>query len=78
MSYTIKEFQENFADDDACLEYIFKAKFSDFVCKCGRSKFYRVKGRKAYVCSCGYQISPLTGTIFYKSSTSLTNWLVFS
>ncbi|MDA1330255.1 MAG: IS1595 family transposase [Chloroflexi bacterium] len=39
------------------------------------SRFYRIRTKKVYGCEhCGYQISPTAGTIFHKSSTSLTTW----
>jgi len=75
MKYTIKQFHEQFPDDDACLDFIFKSRFQDFVCpKCGKNDFYRVKNRKCYACTCGYQIHPLVGTVFQKSATPLTDW----
>jgi len=75
MKYTISQFNRDFPNDDACLDYIFKSRFAGFRCpKCGKGKFYRVKGRKAYACRCGYQINPVSGTIFHKSDTTLTNW----
>ena len=47
----------------------------DICPKCGKTGFYRVKGRRAYACaSCGYQVYPTTNTIFHKSSTNLTDW----
>jgi transposase-like protein len=45
--------------------------------KCGsvNPSYYRVKVRKCYECKdCGYQLHPLAGTIFHKSSTSLRSW----
>lgn len=44
-------------------------------------KFYRIKNRPAYECAiCSFQVYPLAGTIFHKSSTKLTNWfyVIFS
>ena len=73
MNYSIKDFQGQFPNDEACLEYIFNQKY-DKTCKCG-GQFYRSKTRKCYNCSmCGKQISPLAGTIFEKSDTPLTSW----
>ena len=69
MKYTIKDFQKDFSNDDVCLDYIFKQKYPD------TKQYYKVKGRKCYAHSMtGHQIHPLTGTIFEKSSTSLTDW----
>ncbi len=77
MKYTIKQFREQFPDDDSCLDYIFNSKHgADFPCpSCGKGKFYRVKKRKCYACAnCSFQLHPTAGTIFHKSSTKLTNW----
>jgi len=77
MNYTISQFKKNFPDDNACLDFLFKARFGkDYKCpKCGKTGFYRIKSRKCYGCAwCGYQIYPLKGTIFSGSSTDLHNW----
>jgi transposase len=74
---TIQQFNKDFPDDDACLEYIFNQRYGkDYECpKCHKRGFYRNRGRKSYSCAwCGYDISPLAGTIFHKSPTSLKNW----
>jgi len=77
MKYTIKQLNKDFPNDDACLEYIFKARFGNNpACpKCKKTNsFYKISKRRAYACSCGYQVYPAVGTIFNKSSTSLTSW----
>ena len=47
-----------------------------FCDKCQKErKHYRVTGRPAYACDhCGMMISPMAGTIFHKSPTSLRLW----
>lgn len=65
--YTINQFRKDFPNDDVCLDYIFKKKYSDI-------KAYKIKGRKDYADATGKQYSPLAGTIFEKSSTPLTLW----
>ena len=76
--FTLKQFQEFFVDDDACLDYLRQEWFPEIIkCdNCGREeKFYRIAKRKVYSCNyCGYQISPTAGTIFEHSSTPLTIW----
>ncbi|MEK7630775.1 MAG: IS1595 family transposase [Patescibacteria group bacterium] len=67
--YTYKQFQAEFSNDDICLDYIFALKHPE------AKQYYRVKGRKCYANPQGKQLHPLVGTIFEKSSTSLTNWL---
>lgn len=76
MNYSFKQFKKDFPTDDACLEYIFKNRYGlNYKCpRCGKKSFYRVKNRKCYACSCGYQVSPTTETIFHKSDTKLTDW----
>lgn len=74
--FTIKEFNQQFPDDAACLDYIWRQRFPNGVtCKCGlKDRFHRVTTRKCYACDCGHQISPCEGTIFHKSSTKLKTW----
>jgi transposase-like protein len=76
MKYTIKNLKNDFPNDDACLDFIFKNRWpKGLTCpNCEKKDFYHVKGRKSYACKCGYQVSPTEGTIFHKSSTPLTLW----
>lgn len=74
MSYTLKQFLSDYPTDEACLEEIKNRKYSDWVCKCGRYKLYRVKNRPVYACACGIQVRPLTGTIFASTKVPLTSW----
>lgn len=78
MKYTIRQFRDQFPNDDTCLEYLFSARFGKtHICpKCKKvGNFSRVTGRKTYACSwCGKHISPTAGTIFHKSETALTFW----
>ncbi len=74
---TIQEFEKKFPDDDACLEHIFNLFYGkNHKCpKCHKRGFYRAKKYKYYSCAwCGYKLSPLAGTIFHKSPTSLKAW----
>jgi transposase len=77
MRYTIKQFQAQFSDDNACLQYIFDQRFgAEYTCKkCNKKgQYYKVSNRKSYACSCGEQVNPTAGTIFHKSETKLTLW----
>lgn len=72
MKYTILQFQQEFPNDDACLDYIFEKKYSHLP---DYNKYYRVRGRKCYAHSeTGEQIHPTAGTIFHKSPTKLSLW----
>lgn len=75
--FTITEFREAYPDDDACLDKIFKLRYTNLVClKCENDKpFSRVKKRRAYQCPCcSFQIYPTEGTVFEKTTTPLTFW----
>lgn len=79
MRYTIAQFNKDFPNDDVCLDTVFQNRYGDVKdCpKCGvvDTKFYRVTGRKCYACMhCGYQLHPLSRTIFHKSETPLKSW----
>jgi transposase-like protein len=78
MRYTKKMFDAEYPNDDACLEQVFQNRFGDlkYCPKCGaETKFYRVKKRQCYACMhCGYQLHPLAGTIFRKTTTPLKDW----
>ncbi|MFC2026546.1 IS1595 family transposase [Chloroflexota bacterium] len=76
--YTIAQFNKDFPDDNACLEYLrnkyYPQKIHCPICD-KDTKFHRITTRKVYGCdNCGYQISPTAGTIFHKSPTSLKFW----
>ena len=79
--YSLMEFITEFPDNTACLEWLWRNRYSEdgshAECpKCERlRKFHKVKARPAWDCdSCGYHLHPLAGTIFHKSSTSLQLW----
>lgn len=68
MKYSIRQFQQDFPNEDVCLDYIFRKRYPE------AQQYYRVKGRKCYADTQGKQIHPLKGTIFEKSATPLTLW----
>lgn len=71
--YSIRNLKADFPNDDACLEYLFDTLHSR-KCSCG-GVYSRLKDRKQFQCSkCRFQIAPMSGTIFEKSSTPLTLW----
>jgi transposase-like protein len=77
MSYTLRDFQSQFPDDRACLDFLFKTRWPNGgTCECGKKDcFYPIEKRRSYSCSwCGYQLYPTAGTIFHKSTTSLVSW----
>jgi transposase-like protein len=77
-AYSLMEFDAEFPDDTACMEFLFAKFYPNGVwCPtCERvTKHHRVKARTCYACQfCGHQEYPLAGTIFERSSTSLRLW----
>ena len=76
--YTITQFNTDFPDDDACLDWLhtllYHTKSYCPICK-KSTKHHRIKTKKVYGCDyCGHQISPTAGTIFDHSSTPLKMW----
>ena len=79
LRYTINDFNRQFPDDEACLEHLKEQRFPKGIALCGKCqkdrKHHRVSGRPAYACDyCGSMISPMAGTIFEHSATSLRLW----
>jgi transposase len=79
LRFTINDFNTRFPDDDACLEALKEMRFPGGVTHCEKCKqdrkHYRIAGRPVYGCAyCGTQVSPMAGTIFEKSTTSLRLW----
>ncbi len=81
-TYTIRRFNEDFPNDDACLEFLLGMIYPTFpdegvpcrACEQVRPH-HRITGRKAWACDyCGTHVYPLAGTIFAKSPTPLKSW----
>jgi len=75
--YTLTDFNKQFPNDDACLEWLMKAFNPYGYCPlCQReTKHHKVKSRRSYSCDrCGHHYHPTANTIFHKSSTSLHDW----
>jgi transposase len=76
------EFEREFPDDAACLDYLVRELYPNgdkhmIPCPtCGKeTKHHRVKARPAYACQfCGHHEYPMVGTIFEGSATSLRLW----
>ncbi len=82
--FSLMEFSRHFPDDAACLEHLWRTRWSEdgehADCpKCEqtrRFKRYQTKqGRQSWTCTgCGHHVHPTAGTIFAKSSRPLTDW----
>ncbi|MGE3150955.1 MAG: IS1595 family transposase [Pseudorhodoplanes sp.] len=77
-SITLRQFQDRFPTEDACLDHLFQVRYGqDFNCpKCERpAKYSRVKARRSYQCQwCAHQVYPTAGTPFDRTRTSLRDW----
>lgn len=76
--YTTANFEKDFPTDDACLDWLFSARWPDGVV-CGKCQkvtpHYRIQGRPCYSCEfCGEQAYPMSGTIFQDSHLPLRLW----
>jgi transposase-like protein len=76
--FTIFEFEREFPDDAACMDYLVKLLYP-FGITCPTcntvTKHHRRKDRTAYSCQfCGHDEYPMKGTIFEGSATSLKLW----
>src|SRR5215216_2663755 len=82
--YSIMEFMREFPDDAACIEWLWRNRYSEdgehARCpKCETERVFRRYGtkqqRQSWTCiHCGHHLHPTAGTIFHKSSTSLHLW----
>jgi transposase-like protein len=82
--YSLREFLDEFPDDETCLEWLWRERHSPdgkhaHCPKCDRKrefKRYATKQRRqSWTClGCGHHIHPTAGTIFEKSSRPLTDW----
>ena len=72
------EFDREFPNDAACLEWLKNRLYPDgiFCPKCQKiTKHHRVANRPSYSCQfCGHHEHPMRGTIFQDSATSLKLW----
>ena len=82
--YSVTEFLAEFPDDAACLEHLWRSRFSPdgehAECPvrnksaCSSATSSSTGGRLGPAPACGHHVHPMTGTIFEKSSTSLNLW----
>lgn len=75
-SITLLEFEERFATEEACREYLFKLRWPEGFCcpRCSGTKAW-CTNRDLYKCvHCGFQASVVTGTIFQDTKKPLRLW----
>jgi transposase-like protein len=74
---SLREFQTQFATDDACRNYLARCRWPDgFICpRCGQRKAYVIGSPQLWQCAgCRHQTSVTAGTILHRTKTALTVW----
>src|SRR5258708_4415637 len=82
--FSLMEFMREFPDDAACLNFLWRTRYSPdgdhaYCTECSRERTFKrydlTTRRQAWTCTaCGHFIYPTAGTIYHKSSTSLHLW----
>ena len=73
----IRDFQRQFATDEACQDYLAAWRWPDgFACpRCRPPRGYRLVAHRRWQCAaCRYQVSLTAGTILHNTKTPLTVW----
>ncbi len=76
-AFGIAQFFARFPDEEACLQHIFDVRYGTHTpCPaCGQlGPWTRIKDTKKWRHACGKHISPLKGTVMYRSNLSLMAW----
>ncbi len=83
-TYSLMEFMRTYPDDNACLEALWRRRYSSdgkhaYCPKCERERmfhrYHTAQQRQSWSCTgCGHKLHPTAGTVFHKSSTSLHLW----
>ncbi len=76
-SMTVVEWQERFATEDACLDYLEKERWGvGFKCpRCSHTQYWYTSGYRLYECKqCYLQTSPTSNTIFHGTKIPLVKW----
>ncbi len=74
---TLRQFQSDFATEEACKLYLTACRWPDgFSCpRCGHGKAYTLVGLGRQQCGkCRYQVSLTSGTILHRTKIPLTHW----
>ncbi len=75
--HTLREFQLQFATEEACQEYLVRCRWPDgHRCpKCGNARAYALASRRRWQCVvCRHQVSLTSGTVLHNTKTPLTVW----
>lgn len=72
----LTQFEARFATEEACRQYLFHLRWPDaFRCpRCGREKYWPLRGVLLQCAECGHQASVTAGTIFQDTRSPLQSW----
>jgi transposase-like protein len=72
----LTQFEARFATEEACRQYLFHLRWPDgFRCpRCGREKYWPLRGVLLQCAGCGHQASVTAGTIFQDTRSPLQSW----
>jgi hypothetical protein len=71
----MREFQRQFATEEACQDYLAACRWPDTCPRCGHRRAYRMKELQRWqYAACRYQVSLTAGTILHNTKTPLTVW----
>lgn len=76
---SLEEFNARFPSEDACNEYLFKARFGNglYCPHCGHSQVYSFRDGKTFKCAkCRRRFGIRTGSIFGESKLPLHKWFL--
>lgn len=74
---TLRQFQSEFATEDACQHYLVACRWPDgFICpRCGHRRAYELQNQRRRQCaSCRHQVSLTAGTVLHRTRIPLTHW----
>jgi transposase-like protein len=74
---TLRQFQADFATEEACQQYLAACRWPDgFICpRCGHRQAYELISRGRRQCAgCRHQVSLTSGTILHRTKIPLTHW----
>ena len=73
---SLREFEEQFATEQACRDYLFRLRWPDgFRCpRCSGDRYWPVRSVLLECRKCGHQTSVTAGTIFQDTRKPLTDW----
>ena len=75
----VKQFQQRFATEAACMRALMAARWPDGFCcpRCRGRRAYPIPSRRLFQCAaCKYQASLTAGTVFENTRTPLTKWFL--